>query len=90
MVPIHLSAAFHGPGTQHMGFIHLSGFEVQTPRDSASTTHVHEFKLWTPERLTRDPEDIKAVHLSGDMKPWDRDYINPEDDEEYAKKLAEV
>ena len=84
MVPIDLSAACHGPGIQHMGFIHLSGFEAQTPGDSASATHVNEFKLWTPERLTVDPADIKIVHLSGDMKPWDRDYVNPQDDAEFA------
>ena len=65
----------------------LEWFADQTSRDSASTTHAQRFELWIPERLTLDLKDIKIVHLSGDMKPWDRDLLNPQDDEAFAHEL---
>ena len=65
----------------------LQWFADLTSRDSASTTHAQSFELWTPERLALDLGDIKIVHMSGDMKPWDRDFLNPEDDEAFAQYL---
>ena len=45
MVPIDFCGSCQGRGIQHMGFIHLSGSEVQSSGDSASATHVNEVNL---------------------------------------------
>ena len=55
--------------------------------ESSLEWFAHNDELWIPERLALDLKHIKIVHLSGDKKPWDRDFLNPQEDETFALDL---
>ena len=46
--------------------------------------------FWVPPRLTMNLDKINIVHFSGQLKMWDRDYLNSESVDDFVTRMLRI